>query len=378
MEPMPRDKNNKHIMKKYFLYGIGAVMGLALTACDGYKEPNPPAQYNPQETVLKASDVNVEGKLTSQIYDLGTLIADKEDIQLAEISCSVLPEGYGMNGMAFVSADNFETSYPVATTVKEGLPGNWNVAVVPENLQTVYNDNISTEEVETTLKVRFHVVTVLDSQVAIVGGEDNWYGPYDLKFMPTEPAKLEMPGPFLWTPGSSNGWNQEASQQLYTLDGGNTFIGFALIQDEFKFTDAPNWDGTNFGAGQEEGTLSTDGEAGNIKVDVSGLYYCKVDVENLTYELTLISTVGAIGDFNGWGEQAPLTTTNDLVWTGDIDFGDGGGFKFRMNDDWGINLGGDSYKYLISDGANLNAPAGMCTVTLDLSSLPYSCTVVAK
>lgn len=366
-------------MNKYFLYGLGALTGLALTACDGYKEPNPPAQYNPQGSVLKASDVTVEGKLSSEVYDLGTMIADKENIDLAQINCDVLPEGYSFGALAYISTDDFATSYPVAAAVeKAGIPNAWNVTLNPDSVQVAYNDNISTEEVETVLKVRFLATTVLNGQEAIVGGLDHFYGPYTLTIMPTEPAKLEMPGPFLYTPGGSNGWNQEASQQLFTLDGGTTYQGFVVIDGEFKFTDAPNWDGTNYGAGEEEGTLSTDGGAGNITVEQSGLYWCKVNVEDLTYELTPITSCGAIGDFNGWGEQDNLTSTDNLVWTGTVDFGDGGGFKFRFNDDWGINLGGDNYKYLLPDGSNLNAPAGACTVTLDLSRLPYSCTVVAK
>lgn len=362
-------------MKKYFLYGLGAVMGLALTACDGYKEPNPPAQYNPQVSVLKASDVTAESTLSSEAYDMTSLIADKLNIELAQISCSVLPEGYEFGALAYISADDFETSVPVSTTVVPvGVPDLWNVEIAADSLQTAYNNGISKETEQTTIDIRFLVTTVSGGQEAIVGGLDHFYGPYEITILPAEPAEIEMPGPFLWTPGGSNGWNQTASQQLFTTDDGVTFMGFALLQDEFKFTNQADWNGINYGAGEEEGVLSTDGGAGNILVPVSGLYWCKVNVEELTYELTLISTIGAIGDFNGWGESVALTTTDNLIWTGNVDF-TSGGFKFRCNDDWAVNLGGSAYNYLMPDGPNLNVPGeGTYLVTLDLSRLPYSCT----
>lgn len=356
-------------------------MGLALTACDGYKEPNPPAQYNPQEPILQASDVRVESQVSSgEVYNMTDLIADKENIKLATITCDDLPEGYDFGAIAYVSADDFKTSSQVATEVKaSGEPNVWDVEVIPDSLQQAYNDNISTEEKETTLEIRFLATTVKDSQQAIIGGADNYYGPYSIKIMPAEPARLEMPGPFLYTPGGSNGWNAEQSQWLYTTDDGVTFQGFALLEGEFKFADTTDWSGINYGASEEEGLLSTDGGAGNLTAPVNGLYWCKVNVEELTYQLTLISSCGVIGGFNNWEGDADLNTSNNLVWSGDVDFPDGGEFKFRFNGDWAVNLGGESFKYLVYDGPNLHAPgSGSYTVTLDLSRLPYSCTVIAK
>lgn len=366
-------------MKKYFVYGLGAVMGLALTACDGYKEPNPPAQYNPQGSVLQTDEVAVAGRLSGEVYDLTAMTEENKTIEVAQIECKALPAGYTFGVMAYISADDFENSTPVEATVKESSDNVWTVEITPAALQTAYNDGISTNVEETELDVRLLVTTILDSQVAIVGGASNFYGPYSLTILPGEPAEIEMEGPFLWTPGASNGWSQENSQRLFSTDGGVTFMGFALLQDEFKFTNAPDWNGTNYGAADEEGMLSESGDAGNLTVSENGLYWCKVNVEELTYELTLISTAGVIGDFNSWAEDAELSTTNNLVWTGNVNFGDGGGFKFRFNGDWGINLGGESFKYLTLDGPNLNAPGpGEYFVTLNLGKLPYSCTVEPK
>lgn len=184
---------------------------------------------------------------------------------------------------------------------------------------------------------------------------------------------------YLYTPGNSNGWSQTDSQLIaYNADKGY-YEGYAYLDGGFKFTDAPNWNGTNYGAGAEEGVLDTDGGAGNLDAPVAGLYYCKVDVANLTYTITLIESYGAIGGMNGWGSQENLTPSADfLTWTGDVTFGADDEWKFRANDDWGINLGG-SLNDLVFDGSNLASPgAGTYTVTLNFSSLPYTATCVAK
>ena len=174
----------------------------------------------------------------------------------------------------------------------------------------------------------------------------------------------------LWTPGNSNGWSQDASQMLYTSDYTN-YQGYAHLNGDFKFSSQNNWDGINYGSAAEEGKLSNDGGAGNLVAPADALYWCNVNIASLTYSLYQVTTIGAIGDFNGWGASVALTPSADfLVWEGDVDFGDGAGsWKFRCNDDWTVNLGGD-FNELLQDGANLAAPgAGVHHITLDLSTL---------
>lgn len=187
------------------------------------------------------------------------------------------------------------------------------------------------------------------------------------------------PMSYLYTPGVSNGWNQGASQMLaYNADKGY-YEGYAHLTDEFKFTSAPNWDGTNYGNAGEDGKLSTDGGAGNLTVPTDGLYYCTVNVNDLTYTLTLIESYGAIGSFSNWNSDSVMTHSEDfLVWTGEVTFAEGDEWKFRANNSWDINLGG-SENNLVFGGGNLSAPgAGTYTVTLNLSALPYTCTLTKK
>ncbi|MCM1005520.1 MAG: hypothetical protein NC402_04410 [Prevotella sp.] len=184
---------------------------------------------------------------------------------------------------------------------------------------------------------------------------------------------------YLYTPGNSNGWNQGASQLLaYNADKGY-FEGYAYLNGEFKFTSAPDWNGTNYGNSGEDGKLSTDGGAGNLNAPEAGLYYCTVNVDDLTYTITKIESLGMIGGFNSWGAQTVMTSSDDfLKWTGTVTFAEGDEWKFRANDNWDINLGG-SISNLVLNGSNLPAPgAGEYEVTLDLSTIPYTYTAVKK
>ena len=160
---------------------------------------------------------------------------------------------------------------------------------------------------------------------------------------------------------------------LFTTDYANYF-GFAnLSVSGFKFTSAADWSHINYGdAG--DGKLSTDGGAGNLTVEESGLYWCDVNIAALTWKATKIETIGVIGSFNGWAESLALTSEDGLFWTGTITLNEGDEYKFRCNNDWAINLGGVDEYNLVPNGANLKAPAaGTYTITLDLSVVPYAC-----
>ncbi len=85
-----------------------------------------------------------------------------------------------------------------------------------------------------------------------------------------------------------------------------------------------------------------------------------------------------IGGFNNWNGDVELTpSAYDKTWTGTLVLESDSDWKFRFNNDWGINLGG-SVDNLVPNGDNLNCQAGTYEITLDLSKLPYSCTVVKK
>lgn len=370
-------------MKKIYLYSFAACLGFSLMACDGYKEPNPPAQSNPQLPILQLSDVNVENMLSGNTYDLTSLVAQGASIELAKVECNVLGAGYEFGANAYISGDDFATSFPVAVSSSRIDAQNvWVLSINPETLSNVYHENISWNNDAATIGLRYNLTTTFTThygtQVAIVGGSDNIYGPYAVNIQPLE-ADLHFY--YLYTPGAANGWNQEASQWLYSTEETGPYTGYANLSAEgFKFTSAPNWDGTNYGASDEEGILSTDPEAGNLTVDEDGLYYCSVDVVDLNYTVTLINTIGLIGSATegGWDNSSALEPSDDmLVWSATV-YLIPGEYKFRANDAWDVNLGGDPNS-LTPGGDNIafNGEEGNYNVTLNLKEIPYSCTISA-
>lgn len=182
---------------------------------------------------------------------------------------------------------------------------------------------------------------------------------------------------FVYTPGGSNGWNQAASNALTSSDYTN-YAGWAYLDGEWKFCATLDWS-KPFGLSSEEGKVSTDPTAGNLKADPAGVYYLTLNIISLDYTMTLMESCGVIGDAtpNGWDAQTNLTqdAENPMIWTGKVNFNAGGEWKIRFNEDWTYNLGGEMGN-LEEGGPNIATPGeGEHTVTVDLSSHPYVVTV---
>jgi hypothetical protein len=98
--------------------------------------------------------------------------------------------------------------------------------------------------------------------------------------------------PKLWVPGEYQGWSPDTAPTIEDADEDGIFIGVVEFPDSapsfaFKFTSQPDWDGTNYGDGGSEGTLSTDGGAGDLTVPGPGSYLFTVDINNLTWSYEL-------------------------------------------------------------------------------------------
>lgn len=198
---------------------------------------------------------------------------------------------------------------------------------------------------------------------------------------------LESEMPILYTPGDANGWNQEASMKLIGSQQDEAtgewvaFQGLVYLKGGFKFTNQPDWNGINYGDSGTPGKLSTDGGAGNLGLPETGegLYFVEVNVKELTYTLTYVSTLGLVGDFQGWNvkEPAVMEHSDDYktwTWTGDMA---DGGFKFVINGpetEWKFNYGGPA-DGLTFNGPNINTTGGSHTVTLNLGEVPYKATI---
>lgn len=165
----------------------------------------------------------------------------------------------------------------------------------------------------------------------------------------------------IWQAGNANGWGSPAAglknkgwKEARNNDG--DYFGFMYLNGEFKFRsgkdnwNAPDW-GLDDAIDDYEGLLAVG--AGNINAP-EGFYMVEADIANLSYKLTPITTIGVIGGFNGWsGDYVKLTyNTASGAWEGRCEIPAGTEFKFRANDDWAINWGGD-INNLSYDGGNI-------------------------
>ena len=171
-------------------------------------------------------------------------------------------------------------------------------------------------------------------------------------------------GEFVYVVGNP-AWSPETAASLRSPNFDGVYTGFSYVDGDFKFTKERNWDAEyNFA---DFTTLSegiAQGEGTNINIAATGYYYLAADLATGSLTATLIQSFGVIGDFNSWAADAPMTydAANDC-WTATVAM-TAGGFKFRANGAWDIDLGGTPDD-LSAGGANLTIEeAGTYTITL--------------
>ena len=204
-------------------------------------------------------------------------------------------------------------------------------------------------------------------QTMVIPGAGTWIVTLDMNNLRYSFAK-----PVLYMAGDANGWSH--IDYLSGEDGVN-YTGFMYLnQNGFKFCSQQNWDGTNYGGaffGQESDNIIMDETEGYYKVDV--------DLSTKKYTLTPITTIGIIGDatVNGWsGDDIDMKyvpynkeTKEGRYWeVKDITLKTGV-IKFRANDGWDINWGGE-LDNLTSKGnpANIAVEEG----TYDIKLYPWA------
>lgn len=173
--------------------------------------------------------------------------------------------------------------------------------------------------------------------------------------------------PFIYYIGATDGWSN-AEQKLALTDTEGIYTGFIYCADpngwgnEFKFQlVAGDW-GTELNTGTFNGGITGDfaggdGATSNIKaVAGEGVYFITLNYAANTLNAVKVEKMGIIGDFNGWSADAEMTwNATDYCFEATNPGVTAGGWKFRINADWGINLGGDTLDDLVANGANLTA-----------------------
>lgn len=198
-------------------------------------------------------------------------------------------------------------------------------------------------------------------QTPVIPGAGTWIVTLDMNNLTYTVGK-----PVLYMAGDANGW---ATNDYLAGEDGVHFTGFMYLnQNGFKFCTQPEWKGTNYGA-----NFDTAGDAANITMtEAAGYYKVDVDLEAKSYVLTPITTIGIIGSAspNGWDSDVDMTYVPYNAETKELGYWEikdvpftSGEIKFRANDDWAINWGGDT-NALTQGGDNISVDAGTYDIKL--------------
>ena len=212
-------------------------------------------------------------------------------------------------------------------------------------------------------------------QTPVIPGAGTWIVTLDMNNLTYTVGK-----PVLYMAGDANGW---ATNDYLAGEDGVHFTGFMYLnQNGFKFCTQPEWKGTNYGA-----DFNTAADAANITMtEEAGYYKLDVDLESKSYVLTPITTIGIIGSAspNGWDSDVDMTYVPYNAETKALGYWEAkditlasGEIKFRANDDWAINWGGD-VNALTQGGGNISVDAGTYDIKLYAWANGYAKCVMTK
>ena len=189
---------------------------------------------------------------------------------------------------------------------------------------------------------------------------------------------------FIYVPGNHQGWAPDKAAALQSPNFDGVYVGYTYLNGNFKFTKERNWNGEyNFNDFATKDDIFFNNDGSNINISEEGFYQITADVATSKLSAKKITTWGIIGpaQAGGWDSDTDMTwNAADESWTATVEL-TADEFKFRANDDWGINVGG-SFDNLTQDGGNMKvAEAGTYEVKLFLTrsaSDKMYCTLTKK
>ena len=345
----------------------------------------------------KTFDIDNDGKMATA--DLASYIAETYGKRPVKRDIDATLDAWFNNGSTVVKMATSETfqvkAIPVAPVIDEGyyLVGDmfnaegvdgWNTVSAKQAFKhsdkDVYDDPIFTLTFETkeanqcwkvipkknidaeTFWAAGVVGPKIDGDVSMTGlltsdgpgaGKIAEPGKYRLTLNMMDYSYTIEAAPELYMKGDANGWDGYD----YLAGDGVHFTGFMYLnQNGFKFTTAPDWSGTGYGA-----NFDTAPNAANIVItEPAGYYKVDVDLSAKTYTLTPITSIGIIGSAapNGWDSDVDLTyvpynkeTKEGRYWEAKNIKLKAGECKFRANDAWDMQWGFDGEKFVFSNNA---------------------------
>ena len=188
---------------------------------------------------------------------------------------------------------------------------------------------------------------------------------------------------YIYVPGNHQGWSPATAPRLYGANFDGYYSGFSCLDGGFKFTKGPDWafGEYNWGSFTSHPEGFTGEGGGDITCTVKDFYFIEANVAEGTLKATP-TTWGIIGDAtaNGWDSDQDMTWNAEKhCWCATITLTDGT-IKFRANDGWDINFGGNPDN-LSAGGDNIPVTAGTYDIDLYLertTSESIYCTMTKK
>ena len=168
--------------------------------------------------------------------------------------------------------------------------------------------------------------------------------------------------PFIYFIGATDGWKSSDQKLALVDEAKGVYTGYVYLADpngsgfQFKFQrKAGDWNNA-IGAGALStfsGAATNEGD--NIGVNAGkGVYYMDVNLSEGKITATKVEKMGIIGKFNEWGGDVVMTWNAEEYCFEATNVGvTADGWKFRVNGDWPINLGG-SIDNLTAGGSDIS------------------------
>jgi hypothetical protein len=169
--------------------------------------------------------------------------------------------------------------------------------------------------------------------------------------------------PFVYFIGATDGWANAEQKLALTDEANGIYTGFVYCADpngwgnEFKFQKvAGDW-GTEINTGHMTGGITGDfaDGGGNFKANAGeGVYFVTLNLGTNSIDAVKVNKMGLIGDFNSWAGDTEMTwNATDYCFEVTGAAVTAAGWKFRVNADWAINLGGATLDNLVANGDNI-------------------------
>lgn len=167
--------------------------------------------------------------------------------------------------------------------------------------------------------------------------------------------------PFIYFIGATDGWKSSDQKLALVDEAKGVYTGYVYLADpngsgfQFKFQRKPGEWNNAIGAGALStfsGAATNEGD--NIGVNAGeGVYYMDVNLSEGKITATKVEKMGIIGKFNEWGGDVVMTWNAEEYCFEATNVGvTADGWKFRVNGDWPINLGG-SIDNLTAGGSDI-------------------------